>query len=80
LFAGSMWGEVLVDDQTISFRCIGGSAPLRSIDVTDALVTAVELAGRPTALVAAAAPMGVSLSEPTTVSQGSTLVLRLAVS
>jgi non-lysosomal glucosylceramidase len=80
LFAGPMWGEVVVDDQTLSLRCLGGSASLRSINVTDALVTAMELSGRPAGLVAPAGPMGVSLSEPTTVSQGSTLVLRLAVS
>ncbi len=43
LFAGSMWGEVVVGDDVISLRCLGGSAALRSFDVTDARIAAVEL-------------------------------------
>ena len=78
LFAGPMWGEVVVDNQTITVRCLGGSAPLRSLDVTGARIAAVELSGRPTTLVAPAAPMGVSLNEPAAISRGSTIVVRLA--
>jgi uncharacterized protein (DUF608 family) len=77
LIAGPGWGEVTVDDQAVSLRCLGGQVPLAQVSVPAGVIEAVRVGGRPVAAEMAAGGQLARLTEPALVAEGDSLTVTL---